>query len=103
MMPPIAPPDPMATFGELRQRAHGEMLEAAERELGPEIEWELCLGEGAAAPEIERVAKEKRADLVVIGTHGRTGLSRMFIGSVAEAVVRKAPCAVLVVRSAPAA
>lgn len=99
MIPLVAPPDPTATFAALRNRAHEELLEAAERDLGPDIEWEICFGEGAAAPEISRLAKDKRADLVVIGTHGRTGLSRVLIGSVAESVVRKAPCAVLTVRS----
>jgi nucleotide-binding universal stress UspA family protein len=48
--------------------------------------------------EIARLASEIEADLVVIGTHGRRGLSRLLLGSVAEGVVRLAPCAVLVVR-----
>jgi nucleotide-binding universal stress UspA family protein len=43
-------------------------------------------------------AKEWSADLIVIGTHGRTGLSHMLTGSVAERVVRLAPCPVLVTR-----
>jgi nucleotide-binding universal stress UspA family protein len=46
-------------------------------------------------------ASELHADLIVMGTQGRRGLKRMFIGSVAEAVVRTAPCAVLVVPPAP--
>jgi nucleotide-binding universal stress UspA family protein len=45
-------------------------------------------------------AKEIHADLIVIGTHGRTGVSRLLMGSVAEHVVRTAPCPVLVVRPA---
>jgi nucleotide-binding universal stress UspA family protein len=48
--------------------------------------------------EITRYAKEKRTELIVIGTHGRTGLAHVFMGSVAEKVVRKAPCPVLTVR-----
>jgi nucleotide-binding universal stress UspA family protein len=48
--------------------------------------------------EIARLASEIEADIVVIGTHGRRGLSRLLLGSVAEGVVRLAPCAVLVVR-----
>jgi universal stress protein A len=47
---------------------------------------------------ITALAKRAKADLIVIGTHGRTGLHRRFIGSVAERVVRHAPCPVLVVR-----
>ena len=48
--------------------------------------------------EIVKLALESHADLVVMGTHGRTGLTHVLIGSVAEKVVRHAPCAVLVVR-----
>ena len=45
-------------------------------------------------------ARDKRVDMIVIGTHGRTGLSRRILGSVAEAVVRLSPCLVLTVPSA---
>lgn len=48
--------------------------------------------------EIVRYAKEVNADLIVMGTHGRSGLVHMLMGSVAEKVVRKAPCPVLTVR-----
>ena len=50
---------------------------------------------GDPAAEIVRLAKEERADLVVLPTHGRTGLSHVFFGSVAEKVVRHAECPVL--------
>ncbi len=50
------------------------------------------------ADEIARNAKAWRADLIVIGTHGRRGLSRMFIGSVAESLIRIAPAPVLLIR-----
>jgi nucleotide-binding universal stress UspA family protein len=56
---------------------------------------ERRLEEGYPGSAIPRVARETRADLIVMGTHGRTGLGRMFMGSVAEQVVRKAPCPVL--------
>lgn len=49
--------------------------------------------------EIIVAAKDKDIDLIVIGTHGRTGIAHMLIGSVAEKVVRKAPCPVLTVKS----
>ena len=48
--------------------------------------------------EIIRVAKERKSDLIVIGTHGRGALRQVLLGSVAEKVVRKAPCPVLSVR-----
>ena len=47
---------------------------------------------------IADAAREGKYDLLVVGTHGRTGVSRAFIGSVAERLVRQAPCSVLVVR-----
>jgi len=52
--------------------------------------------------EILRAAEESHADLIVMGTHGRSGLAHLMIGSVAERVVRKAPCPVLTVKRAAA-
>jgi nucleotide-binding universal stress UspA family protein len=53
---------------------------------------------GAAFMEIIAYSRESHADMIVMGTHGRTGLSHIIIGSVAEKVVRKAPCPVLTIR-----
>jgi nucleotide-binding universal stress UspA family protein len=53
---------------------------------------------GDPAAEIVRLAGDAKIDLVVMGTHGRTGLSRLLMGSVAEQVLRKAPCPVLTVK-----
>jgi len=58
---------------------------------------------GRADRELVVLAGELKADLLVVGTHGHTGLERVFLGSVAERVVRAAPCAVLVARSPDAA
>jgi len=55
---------------------------------------------GDPAGEIVRIAGEEGAEMIVLGTHGRSGMSRMLMGSVAEAVVRRAPCPVLVYRAA---
>jgi len=55
--------------------------------------------EGDVATEILRLAQETNSDLIVMGTHGRTGLARLLMGSVAEQVVRKAPCPVLTVKT----
>ena len=52
---------------------------------------------GSPYPEIVRYASEQAIDLIVIGTHGRGSLGHMLLGSVAERVVRKAPCPVLTV------
>jgi nucleotide-binding universal stress UspA family protein len=54
--------------------------------------------DGVAADRIAKAARSARADLLVIGTHGRTGLARLFLGSVASRVIATAPCPVLSVR-----
>ena len=54
--------------------------------------------EGRAFYEIIQVAREESADLIVMGTHGRTGIDHLILGSTAERVVRKSPCPVLTVR-----
>jgi nucleotide-binding universal stress UspA family protein len=56
------------------------------------------LVEGSAHERIVRAAKGLRADLIVMGTHGRSGLARLFVGSVASRVVSAAPCPVRTVR-----
>jgi len=58
------------------------------------VEYRLATGDPAEA--IVHLAEEEGADLIVLGSHGRTGLSRLLMGSVAEAIVRKAHCPVLV-------
>lgn len=58
----------------------------------------LLLRGGTAQDQIVRAAKNRRANLIVIGTHGRTGLSKLFLGSVANQVVSTAHCPVLTVR-----
>jgi nucleotide-binding universal stress UspA family protein len=55
--------------------------------------------QGQAGTEIIKAAREWEADLIVIGSHGRRGITRALVGSVAEAVMRHAPCPVLVVRA----
>jgi len=53
---------------------------------------------GIPFEDIVRLAREVSADLIIMGTHGRTGMSHLLLGSVAEKVVRRAPCPVLTVR-----
>ncbi|HEV8654675.1 MAG TPA: universal stress protein, partial [Candidatus Limnocylindria bacterium] len=54
--------------------------------------------EGDAAAELIAAAAEAHADCIIIGSHGRTGVTRLFLGSVARAVLFDAPCSVLIVR-----
>jgi nucleotide-binding universal stress UspA family protein len=74
-------------------------LEAALRQCDLVAEKRVAFGPPAAA--LVSMATERDADLLVIGTAGRTGLRRVLLGSVAETVVRSAPCSVLVVRLHP--
>ena len=53
---------------------------------------------GVPAEAIVAEAQVEQADLIIVGTHGRTGLPQVLLGSVAEAVIRKAPCPVLAVQ-----
>jgi nucleotide-binding universal stress UspA family protein len=61
---------------------------------------EAIVREGYPASVIVDEAQSQRADLIVIGTHGHSGLKHMLLGSIAERVVQKAPCAVLTVKAA---
>jgi nucleotide-binding universal stress UspA family protein len=95
----LAEPMPIADISD-------QLEDSAERQLPKLAECEECAGlnveevivHGDAAAEIVRVAAEREADLIVISSHGRTGLGRMIFGSTAEAVVRHARCPVLVVK-----
>lgn len=69
----------------------------AERLVGRPVRARL-LPVGEPAHELVRLARDEDADLVVLGTHGRSGVTRLVLGSVAERVLRHAPCPVLVVR-----
>ena len=64
-----------------------------------QVRVEHRLADGDPASEIMRTAQESNCDLIVMGTHGRTGLRRLLMGSVAEEVVRKARCPVLTIKT----
>jgi nucleotide-binding universal stress UspA family protein len=66
----------------------------------PDIQTDYVVTEGIPAVSILETARDFGCDLIVMGTHGRTGMSRLLMGSVAEEVVRKAPCPVLTLRLA---
>lgn len=69
----------------------------------PEIQTPEIVTSGYhVADTVAQLAREWKADLLVVGTHGRRGVSRMLIGSVAERIVRVAPCPLLLVRGGPA-
>jgi nucleotide-binding universal stress UspA family protein len=85
-----------------------KLREGTERQLRPLLEYarkediaaEGLILTGFADEAIIEAAKQKGADLIVMGTHGRRGASRLFLGSVAARVISTAPCPVMTVRSA---
>ena len=85
-----------------------KLREGVERKLRPLAEYARKEGveaeglvlTGFADEAIIEAAKQRRADLIVMGTHGRRGAARLFLGSVASRVISTAPCPVMTVRSA---
>lgn len=99
---------PFAEFGAVptvELPSHDDILEKLARfELHDEsITVEFVVADGEPGEEIVRVASERHCDLIVMGNHGRSGLGRLLMGSVAERVVRLAPCPVLTLKSPVAA
>ncbi len=93
----VASPKMMQDLAEQAERHIEEWRVDAERLVGaPRVSAEKAVGEPAA--EIVSFAKARGVDLLVLGTHGRTGLEHALMGSIAERVVRRAHCPVLTVR-----
>jgi nucleotide-binding universal stress UspA family protein len=98
-------PLPAAAYGDtLTGVAVQSYMEQAKEAMGkivipdPKLSVERRMVEGDAVQGILDCAKEVKADLIVLGTHGRTGLGRLLMGSVAEQVLRKAACPVLTIK-----
>lgn len=99
----IPPTDPLVVSAPMlakrtEEEARRELGKIETGELGG-VPHELLLRVGHPSEEVITVAKDLRADLIVMATHGRTGIPHLVIGSVAERVVREAPCPVLTVRA----
>jgi nucleotide-binding universal stress UspA family protein len=89
----VFPPEPADVYDSLRQ----QLSNMRPANAGIPVEHHLL--EGDAAGQILHQAADCKCDLIVMGTHGRTGVGRMLLGSVAEAVVRQASCPVLTVKA----
>ncbi len=89
-----------AVEDELRQRGAEELEGLIKREIGARVKARSGVRTGKAAYEIEQYAREESVDLIIIATHGHSGMEHVLFGSTAEKVVRHAPCPVLVVRMA---
>jgi nucleotide-binding universal stress UspA family protein len=90
---------PEAYLEESREAASKRLADAAAHAGSKGARVETHLGEGPAARSICRTAEEIGADLIVMGTHGHTGIKHLVLGSVAERTLRHAPCAVLAVKA----
>ena len=102
VMPNLTTTETMIVLSEMNESLIAENVkkkfaEACKEEGFPELNFHAVFGD--AGSEITSYAKESDAGLIVISSHGRTGLDRILLGSVAERVVRLAPCPVLVLRA----
>lgn len=95
-------PDYFETYREIVREHTAIAEEAAARLRGGRLRAAAVVVEGDPAQQVVRVADERQADLIVLGTHGRTGLGRLLLGSVARNVMVHAPVSVLIVRPVPA-
>jgi universal stress protein A len=105
----LPPPAPLIGDGYIAPAMYDELEALARRDAQKQLATLLArakrarvrarsvLADGVPYDRIPRAARSLHADLVVMGTHGRTGLSRLFMGSVVERVIPRAPCAVLAV------
>jgi nucleotide-binding universal stress UspA family protein len=79
--------------------AHAKLSTLRQQFLGVNAQVEVIVREGPAAEDILRTAERRQVDLIIMSTHGRSGVRRLLLGSVAEKIIRSAPCPVLAVRS----
>ncbi len=94
--------DPMAglepSINEMERTAVEKLAALEPENRNPEIQIEEVVIRGNPPVAIADFAREKDADMIVVGTHGRGGLARIVLGSTAETLLRKAPCQVLVAK-----
>jgi universal stress protein A len=81
-----------------KREAQASMAKLMQRLKKTRVKAQSFLFKGSAHDQIVKAARSKKADMIVIGTHGRTGLSKLFMGSVAGKVVSSAACPVVTVR-----
>jgi nucleotide-binding universal stress UspA family protein len=97
--PTAVGPLPVADMGEqLEEAAERELPRFAGRAEFEGLDVEDVVVHGEAAAEIVRVANERGCGMIIISSHGRTGIGRILFGSTAESVVRHAHCPVLVIK-----
>ncbi len=92
------PPELAVSRSDFRDSARQQLEKLCAREIGARARSQVRVREGVPWQEIAAAARDTNADLIILATHGRTGLKHVLVGSVTERVVRHAPCPVLVVR-----
>ncbi|REK09868.1 MAG: universal stress protein [Planctomycetota bacterium] len=97
-VPPLGPIEVTEGRIDEEEASFKQLLDSLVSDSGQNVAHEVRRLRGDPAAEIVRVAKQEGADLIVMATHGRTGLRRALMGSVAEIVVRDAPCPVLTLK-----
>ena len=95
----IFAPDGIAVAASTEDPLEARAKLARQRPADPRVKAEHRLAEGEPTEQILKAAECSGADLIVLGTHGTTGVMRLLMGSVVENVLRKAPCPVLSVRA----
>ncbi|HLW66191.1 MAG TPA: universal stress protein [Gemmataceae bacterium] len=93
----MTPPPPESPSEPVRKETEIKLQELRPTNSAVAVERALVVGD--AGPAITQMAETRKADLIVLGTHGRTGFGRLMLGSVAEEVLRHAPCPVLTLKS----
>ncbi len=83
---------------DITKRAEEELQNLVKSTIDPSVQVETIIKTGKPFVEINDTATEKDVDLIIIATHGHTGVEHLLFGSTAEKVVRKAPCPVLTLR-----
>jgi nucleotide-binding universal stress UspA family protein len=95
----FVPPGTYETIDrQARRHAQKRLAAIVDRARKAGVRTTAFLLDGAPHEQVPRAARRMRADLIVIGTHGRTGVTKVILGSVADRLVRLAPCPVLTVR-----
>ena len=87
-----------AFLDELEATIAGDMEGYLARVTAAGLEGEIAVVHGVPFQQILDIAKARQVDLIILGTHGRTGLAHVLLGSVAEKVARLAPCPVMIAR-----
>lgn len=83
---------------DLSEKSKTDLTELARKEIGEHLKFSILIKTGKPFMEIIETAKEVDSDLIIMATHGHTGVEHLLFGSTAEKVVRKAPCPVLTIR-----